>query len=149
MRFPSGDHWTSDPCTSARGCEPSAFIIQMEVSHLSFILSTHRRPKMILVPSGDGCGVWTSSQSRYCSSAIRFCGRCWATIGVVAKTAMDIVARATLKARICMGVSCGGRSTCILGRCHPDGKGTTQRELGTTGLHPIEFAMQSPVEWRP
>src|SRR5678810_119283 len=51
MRLPSGDHCTSDPWTSARGCEPSAFIIQIDVSHLSFILSTQRRPKMILVPS--------------------------------------------------------------------------------------------------
>src|SRR6185503_17349088 len=77
------------------------------------------------LPSGDGCGFCTSSQSRYCSNAMRFWGgRCWATIGVVATTAKDSVARAILQARSCMGVPPAGRSTCILGGCHPDGKGS-------------------------
>src|ERR1035437_5757169 len=43
IRLPSGDQRTSEPCTSARWCEPSAFIIQRLVSHLSFILSIQRR----------------------------------------------------------------------------------------------------------
>src|SRR5437868_13337472 len=42
-RLPSGAHCASDPCVSARGCEPSAFIIHSDVSHRSFILSTQRR----------------------------------------------------------------------------------------------------------
>src|ERR1700759_1557678 len=78
MRVPSGDHFTSEPCTSRRGREPSAFMIHTDDSHLSFILSTHRRPNAICDPSGDSCGADTSSQSRYCSSEMSLGFFCWA-----------------------------------------------------------------------
>src|SRR6185437_10249053 len=51
-------------------------MIQTDDSHLSFILSTQRRVKITCAPSGESCGVWTSSQSRYCASAMRLDGRC-------------------------------------------------------------------------
>src|SRR6185312_2202524 len=75
MRVPSGDHWAPEPCTSERWWVPSAFMIQTDDSHLSFILSTQRRVYSTCAPSGDSCGAWTSSQSRYCSSAMRLEGR--------------------------------------------------------------------------
>src|SRR5437016_745182 len=52
MRVPSGAHLTSAPWTSARGREPSAFMIQTDDSQRSFILSTQRRLKMTCLPSG-------------------------------------------------------------------------------------------------
>src|SRR5205814_10163175 len=38
-RLPSGDQCASEPCVSERGWPPSAFINQIDDSHLSFILS--------------------------------------------------------------------------------------------------------------
>src|SRR5687767_3373661 len=103
MRVPSGDHRTSEPCTSCRARVPSVLLIQMDDSHLSLILSIHRREYAIWLPLGENCGAWTSSQSRYCSRAIRFwVVRCWAESGADAAAAATshTAARAIAKGRI-------------------------------------------------
>src|SRR5688572_7140830 len=64
MREPSGDHVGDEPLSSMRLRVPSAFMIHTDVSHLSFTLSTQRRPKTICWPLGESDGACTCSHSR-------------------------------------------------------------------------------------